>query len=143
MPAFWSLCQAGRLEEVRDAIARGQDINSTGGANMTGLMFALARGHNSVVELLLCQPSLDMNLSDSDGHTALHCAHSNVTGLRLLLADPRLTTSINARGWCGQTPLMTAMWNGSVEVVRELVRVEGVDLETRDDQGSNLEQVAR
>ena len=83
-----------------------------------------------------------MNSSASNGDTALHWAYSNVTGLRLLLADARLTTSINARGWSGQTPLMVAVWFGSVEVVRELVRVEGVDLETRDGRGWSLEQVA-
>ena len=37
---------------------------------------------------------------------------------------------------------MMAVCCGSVEVVRELVRVEGVDLETRDDEGESLEQVA-
>ena len=73
---------------------------------------------------------------------ALHCASRNVTGLRLLLADPRLTTYINARGGLGHTPLMRAMWLGSVECVRELVRLKGVDLETRDDEGMSLEEVA-
>ena len=65
-----------------------------------------------------------------------------MTGLRLLLADPRLT-SINARVGFGNTPLMWAVSDGSVECVRELVMVEGVDLETRDDDGMSLEQVAR
>ena len=127
---------------MRAAIARGQDVNSSDGANTTGLMWALFRGHNSVVELLLSQPSLDVNSSNSNGSTALHWARGNVTGLRLLLADPRLT-SINARDGGGWTPLMSAVWWGSVEVVRELVRVEGVDLETRDGEGRSLEQVAR
>ena len=56
-----------------------------------------------------------------------------------LLAGPRLTTSINARGKGGRTPLMAAVGRGSVEVARELVMVEGVDLETRDDWGRSLE----
>ena len=142
MTEFWRLCRTGRLEELRAALARGQDVNSSDGGNTTGLMWALHEGHNSVVELLLSQPSLDVNTSASNGSTALHCTSSNVTGLRLLLADPRLT-SINARGYLGRTPLMRAVMCGSVEVVRELVRVEGVDLETRDDRGRSLEEVAR
>ena len=142
MPPFWSLCEAGRLQEVGAALARGQDVNSRDRYNVTGLMRALDKEHNSVVELLLSQPSLDVNTSNSYGRTALHWAYSNVTGLRLLLADPRLT-SVNARDCGGWTPLMRAVWWGSVEVVRELVRVEGVDLETRDDGGRSLEQVAR
>ena len=83
-----------------------------------------------------------MSSGDNDGSTALHHASRNVTGLRLLLADPRLTTYINARGGIGHTPLMRAMWLGCVECVRELVRLKGVDLETRDDGGRSLEQVA-
>ena len=143
MADFVKLCKDGRLEEVRAALAMGQDVNSRDGHNHTGLMLALYRGHNSVVELLLSQPSLDVNTSNSGGNTALHWATSNVTGLRLLLAHPRLN-SINARGWprSGETPLMRAVGCGSVEAVRELVRVEGVDLETRDDLGRSLEMVA-
>ena len=104
-------------------------------------MWALNQNHNTVAELLLFQPSLDVNSSDSRGLTPLHYASSNVTGLRLLLADPRLT-SINARDDGGETPLMRAVYWGSVDVVRELVRVEGVDLETRTDMGRSLEEVA-
>ena len=142
MPPVLELSLVRSLEEARAAIARGQDVNRSDGANSTALMYALQGGNNSVVELLLSQPSLDVNISDSDGATALHRAcHGNVTGLRLLLADPRLT-SINARGGDGETPLMAAVVCGNVEVVRELVRVEGVDLETRDDEGKSLEEVA-
>ena len=127
---------------MRAELAGGQDVNSCDGYNITALMLALLRGHNSVVELLLSQPSLDVNSVNCNGSTALHWASSNMTGLRLLLADPRLT-SVNTRDCNGRTPLMRAMRCGRVEVVRELVRVEGVDLETRDDEGSSLEEVAR
>ena len=36
-----------------------------------------------------------------------------------------------------------AVYSGSVEVVRELVMVKGVDLETRDDEGKSLKEMAR
>ena len=98
---MWELCRDGNLEGLRAALASGQDINSYDGAGWTGLMRALWQGHNSVVELLLSQPSLDVNASNNYGITALHwaSASNNVTGLRLLLADPRLTSG-NARN-CG------------------------------------------
>ena len=114
MSPVWKLCRDGNIERLRAALASGQDINRSDEDFTTGLMWALIRGHNSVVELLLSQPSLDVNISDSDGATALHRAcHGNVTGLRLLLADPRLT-SINARGQYGDTPLMAAVFLGWV-----------------------------
>ena len=107
-------------------------------------MFALFWGNHSVVEVLLQQNSLDINRSTDNGLTALHmaCCTGDVTGLRMLLRDPRLT-SVNARNRCGQTPLMSAVGEGRTECVREMVRIEEVDLETEDDNGNSLEDVAR
>ena len=99
-----------------------------------------------MVEVLLKQPLLDINRSASNGTRAAHCAcvNDNVTGLRMLLRDPMLI-SANKRGpEGGQSPLMMAVVRGSVDCVREMVRVEGVDLdEGRDRKGKSLEEVAR
>ena len=140
MALFRELCARGDLDGVRAAVARGEDVNAGDERNMTGLMVVLLCGHNSVVELLLQQPSLDINISDSYGDTALHygCLRDNGTGLRMLLGDPRLT-SVNRRSHAGNTPLMVAVIKGSVECVRELVRVEGVHLGTREGQSGDLE----
>ena len=121
----------------------GQDVNVTE-LNRTGLMKALMCENYSVVEVLLQQNSLDINRSSTEGLTALHlvCLNGDVTGLRLLLGDHRLT-SLNARNHDGKTPLMCAVITGRTECVRELVRIEEVDLETRDDDGNSLEEVAR
>ena len=107
-------------------------------------MKAIFREHNSIVKVLLKQPSLDINRSNSQGFTAVHkaCFHDNVTSIRMLLGDPRLT-SVNARNFIGWTPLLMAVFGGSIECVRELVRVEGVDLETTDAEGRSLEEAAR
>ena len=144
MAPFLQLCSDGDLEEVRAALARGEDVNSRDKNKVTGLMGTLFKAHNTVVEVLLQHPSLDINRSDCRGFTAVHwaCLADNVTSLRMLLGDPRLT-SVNTRIHCGWTPLMVAVHKGSVECVRELVRVEGVDLGTRDGKGWGLEQEAR
>ena len=49
------------------------------------------------MKLLLEQPTVDLNCSDTSGQTALHKAAWNDNGeavkkLKMLLADPRLTT---------------------------------------------------
>ena len=144
MALFHELCATGGLEGVRALLAQGEDINAGNEDDWTGLMIALFNRHNSVVELLLQQASQDINRSDNYGTTAIHYASAsdNVTGLRMLLGDPRLT-SVNARNQLGRTPLMVAVREGSLECVRELVRVEGVDLETRDGEGRSLDEVAR
>ena len=149
MALFRELCARGDLDGVRAAVARGDDVNVGDQLRITGLMLALFRGHNNVVKFVLEEPSLHMNSSDRDGDTALHWAvkNGNVTGLRTLLGDPltrdpRLT-SVNSRNRWGWTPLMEAVAEGSVECARELVRVEGVDLDTWDDRGMSVEDMVR
>ena len=143
MAPCWQLCAAGDLEGVRAAIARGEDVNGGDDQNVTGLMWAVCRGHYFVVEVLLQQPSLDMNSINGHGTTAVFyaCLNNKVIGLRMLLGDPRLT-SVNTRDPEGRTALMIAVLNDRVGCVRELVRVEGLDLETRGNNMS-LEKVAR
>ena len=67
----WQLCWEGRLDEVRAALAKGRNVNSSKG-NTTGLMGALSNHHNSTVRLLLEQPTVDLNGTDTLGKTALH-----------------------------------------------------------------------
>ena len=115
-------------------------MSIVGKNTMAGLIWASYRGHNSLVKVLLQQRSLDINSSDNRCNAALHYACDNgiLTGLRMLLGDPRLT-SVNRRSHAGNTPLMVAVIKGSVECVRELVRVEGVHLGTREGQSGDLE----
>ena len=71
------MCFMGKLAEVRKAIARGEDVNKkfwTGVGEKTGLMLAVECKHNSIVKLLLEQPTLGLNLTDSNGWTVLHSA---------------------------------------------------------------------
>ena len=157
MPQLHWSCYFGELAKVRKAIGRGEDVNDKGLEDNTPLMLMLMRHktplmvavekkHNSIVKLLLEQPTLDLNLTDRDGWTALHFAasHDNVAAVKLLLADPRLNThnhkDIMSTGY---TPVMTAMVNKNVDALRELVAHPRVDLDTRDMLGRSLEDVAR
>ena len=138
----------------RNALARGEDVNSKDRDNQTGLMFAVShRWSYEIVKLLLEQPSLDLNCVNNEGDTALLLAttNGNVEGVRLLLADPRLNT-INHKGLDGRTPVMKAMmmmrWWPSIqvlptEVLKELVAHPSVDLDTRDAEGRSLEDAAK
>ena len=70
---LWRLCDYGKLDEVRSALARGEDVNDKDRYGFTALMKALWK-HNSIVKLLLDQPGVKTNEKDNDGWTALHWA---------------------------------------------------------------------
>ena len=89
------MCYDGKLKEVRDAIADGASVNSTGnissaGYNITCLMSAAMRwsfpfyrnccwtnscgnhDHVEVLSLLLKHPEIDVDAKDDDNLTAIH-----------------------------------------------------------------------
>ena len=143
MAPLWQLCRDGKLEEVRRALARGDDVNNKGEFNTTGLMLAVWKNHNPVVRLLLEQPVVALNCIET-GKTALHYAAvgDNVEGVRMLLADPRLNTH-NHKNKYGWTPAMTAFVYKKVNALRELVAHPSVNLDTRNNWGLSLEEFAR
>ena len=146
MQSFANLCSTGNLEEVRAALARGEDVNGVIARpiNQTGLMLAVMKGCNSIVRFLLEQPTLDLNQTDNERSTALHYAaqHDNVEAVRLLLEDPRLNC-VNLKDSYGKTPVMNAMFYNKVNTLRELVANPNVDLDTLDGKWRSLEEVAR
>ena len=145
MAPLWRLCAVGKLAEVREALARGEDVNGKGEANLTALMgAAMYNGDTEIVKLLLEQPTVDLNYSDTSGQTALDKAarKDNVEAVKMLLADPRLTTHNhkNNRGW---TPVMSAARFKKAGTLRELVAHPSVNLDTMDKLGRSLEDFAR
>ena len=63
------------------------------------------------MKLLLEQPTVDLNCTNNHGRTALDIAATvnNIEAVKMLLADPRLTTHNHKdnRGW---TPVMSAAY---------------------------------
>ena len=118
-PSLPGLCEEGRLDEARAALARGEEVNQRDVYGSTGLMLAARNGHEDVVELLLQQPGLDVNLADEENHqTAPHgaCQEAHAGIVRRLLAHPTLTCH-NAVDRFGRTPLMYAVQWNNVECV--------------------------
>ena len=61
------LCKKGNLEGVKAALQRGVGVNTKEKTGKTGLVWAVEKGHNSVVALLLDTPNIDLNLKTSRG----------------------------------------------------------------------------
>ena len=145
--SFWMLCEVGDIEGVQAAIANGADVNEEGLSGQTGLMRALLRSHNNVVQVLLQLPQIDVNKVDEDGWTALHSAvmGHNHEGLAALLArGDELTPSINQRiNEEGYSPIMYAVWRHSVNCFHQLLTNPFVDLDTRDNYERSPQEVCR
>ena len=121
------LCSDGDLDAVKDALEKGKDVNETNEDKSTGLMNALRTKQDSVVELLLDQPDIDISCKDDDGQTALHlaCINGNVSTLTRLLEMPGLD-GLNEKAQ-GKTPLMEAVCHGARDAVRLLGKTGHVD----------------
>ena len=139
-------CRHGNLDRIRKVLARGVDVNSKDVDGKTALMWALQNHNNSVVKFLLEQPTLDLNCvvgCDFKGWTALHyAAHAdNSVGVRLLLADQRLTTA-NQMDKKGRTPVMVAVQFNMKRSLQELVNHFSVDLDPRKRGRRSLDMMA-
>jgi len=139
------LCLRGDLNGVESALANGEDVNTADIKGWTGLIWAAERGHLELVQFLLQQPSLDVNMEETeDGRTALHwaCYRGHLSIVRALLnLGPRLTC-LNLKGSWVAAPVMQAVVGGHAAVVKELVGMEGLDLDTKA-AGMTLEEVAK
>ena len=120
---FVDICMKGTLEEVREALANGADVNERDGTyrgfNKTGLMYAVGADHELLVSLLLHQPGVLVNVQDDDGCTALYYATRYATRrvVQMLLNFPGIDTEITDR--FGRNPLERAAKSGNQDFVEE------------------------
>ena len=94
----------GALQEVKDFLAKGADVNAKGRSNVTPLHAAAAGGHKEIVGLLIAKGA-DVNAKDKTrGETPLHYAAINGhKELAELLIDSG--AEVNAKNVHGTTPL--------------------------------------
>ena len=140
---LWKKCEAGKLEEVREALQAGADPNTREPAvnNYTCLIMAAMENHDEVVALLLARPGIQVNAKNQWNSTALHlaCANDSLASLSKLLAAPGL--QLNERDDFDDTPIMRAISCGKTEAVLQMAAVRGVDLDAKDNHGKSLEEI--
>ena len=89
--------------------------------------------YDAILKLLLEQPSIEVNLTDDKGATALHVAtvYRNITAVRSLLADQRV--DVNCKNWDQSTPLILASeGEQDFDAIKLLLTEQGVDVNWAD-----------
>ena len=72
---FLEACQDGRGEKVNAAIVLGVEVNTKDATyGYTGLMCAIGKKHENVVDILLACPAIEINGKDNVGAFPLWCA---------------------------------------------------------------------
>jgi len=143
---MFSAVSSNREAEVERLLAGGVDVNNRNEVGRTALIYAMQYNRASIVRLLLARPETRLDNTDCHGYTALHhaCWQNSAEAVRLFCQNARCTPDLlNKKSNAGNTPLMEAVFWGSLASVQELARVEGVDWETRDIGRKSLLQVAR
>ena len=143
---FLAACWKGDSDAVKEYVEDHVDVNAVGLCRWktTGLMIAIMKNHIDIATYL--EPISDINLKRSDNLTALHYAVMSKKGslVRIFIKDKRLLkTTLNCRSSVGKTPIMCAVCNGDLDIVRELYRMPGLDRETKDRKEKSLIQVAK
>ena len=113
------------------------------GAALTCLMVATIENQEEVVDLLLAEPSTEVNAKDNSNSTTLHyaCSNGNVAILGKLLAIPGILA--NEKNNNARTPIMNAIFKGNTDAVRMMAVIEEVDLDARTKFGWSLEDLDR
>lgn len=115
------------------AIDTGANINMVIGGQ-TGLMIAIRKGNNDIVQLLVAQPELNINFQGRHHTTAiLLAARFRSDVLATLLSVPNINVNCQtlAHGLQGMTPLMIAVHFNKPINARMLLQ-KGVDLTITD-----------
>jgi ankyrin repeat protein len=115
------------LEKEANVDVMGLDENGT------ALHIAACNGHETVVRILL-QKGANVNAKDESGWTALHKVTEKgyETMMRLLI---KKGADVTAKDIHGQTPFLLAAATTQVALVRALLELHRVDLESKDEHG--------
>jgi ankyrin repeat protein len=134
-------CRNNKLPEVREALAKGADVNARDENGSAAIMLAAFDGHTEIVRLLL-EHGADVNALDSSGRTALMYAASgpNQETVQVLLVNG---AKVNLRDREEMyTALMFAAAEGQAENV-QLLLAHGSDASLVDIDGDTAANFAR
>ena len=122
-------CSENDLATVDLMMSLGVDVNYLDPkCKLSPLMTACMAGHERIVVRLLQDRTLNVNLSNPDGMTALHLAveRGNIHSVRALKLDQRVDW--NVKDSLGRVPLRDAVFFGYTDIAKVILSVEKLDL---------------
>lgn len=128
------LCSAakeGSLNMVRTLLACGIDANALDSKEESPLYHATDNNHVAVMQLLIANGATLDYQPEKDGITALHeAARKGYTYAARLLVSHSNKNTINAKSYtsCNDTPLYDAAIFDHINVVRELLKHPGIEV---------------
>ena len=103
----------GERAKVNAAIVLGVDVNTIDALGQTGLIWAIFKKHENVVDILLAHPDIDINGKDNSGWFPLQLAARNgLTSVVAKLGRMPALRGVNDQGSGGWTPLSLATQYG-------------------------------
>ena len=122
------------------------DVNLVDDCGRSVVHQAIICDNTEGLKQLVGVSSINVNILDRAHRSAVFWAvkEDRMEGLKLLLSHPNLTAlTINHKDSQGNTPVMRAVIEGRSEHLRVLADDLRVDLDTTDEEGRSLEEVAR
>lgn len=129
-------CKSGDIETVRLATSLRVDVNCSQG---WGLRRSIRYNHPQIWDSLILHRSINVNLCNQYGLSALHtaCRFNIGSAVSDLLRHPGI--AVNDQTVLGSTPLMVAVKYASKQAVQILIRDKRVDLDILDNNQRRLE----
>jgi ankyrin repeat protein len=129
-PPLFGAASKGFNKIVELLLEKDADVNATGTRGATALGNAALAGHTRTVELLLAQPKIELDVKNSAHFTALadactHCHEGVAIALIQAGADLEIVDAF------GYGPLHSAALNGATNIVKELLRRPGINVQWR------------
>ena len=94
----------------------------------TPIHAATANGHADAVELLLGHEDIEVDVRDSNGHTAIFCAaaYCQPATAKVLLSDDRVDPN-SFNGFNGTTPMMRCIFVGGISTLKVFLESDRVN----------------
>ena len=139
---YWAV-YCDKIEAVRLLLADQRvDVNIKNADNQTALICATSRcseNRDSILKLLLEHASINVNLADDRGFTALHVAidSKDIETVKTLLADERVDVNYACRMPmpAGCTPLWAAGQTNNIDIFKLLLSDQRVDVNWKTESG--------